>query len=433
LASEVTLGGASVATAVRRFGLGQSLPSGRVRIDLDEIVSALAPVEIDNQIVEGMRSDPPSDSRLEMGSEAELILDAARRAPSGGNVQPWRFEVDGPQIHFFVVPDRTSAMDIQHRGSLLGIGAAIFNARVAAARLRRLGSLQLFPSSGKDWHVATMTLGNRMDPEIEQLYEAIFTRSANRKNGIPQAVEGEVLSHFKKAAEKEGVNLRLTTNRDDILANATMLAEADQWRFLIPHVHSDMMAEVKFPGKDSLEAGLDVRSLEMNESFLPLTALLQRGDVMGLLAEWGGGKVLGMRTQVAVASSSALALFTVPRSEPAWYIRAGAAVQRVWLLAEQAGLQVQPASPLYLFANDDQDMVHLAGVRKVEQFTSHGRNFRALWQIGEYDPMAMVLRIFHADPPTVRSIRIPLSEQMSINDNPDAFSSGIEDFQDYGT
>jgi nitroreductase len=252
-----------------------------------------------------------------------------------------------------------------------------------------------------------------MDPEIEQLYDAIFTRSANRKNGMPQPIPDEILSHFRKAAEKEGVELRLTTDRNDILANATMLAEADQWRFLIPHVHEDMMAEVKFPGKDDLDIGLDVRSLEMDETSLPLTSLLQRGDVMHHLAEWGGGKVLGMRTQVAVASSSALALFTVPRSEPTWYLRAGAAVQRVWLLAEQAGLQVQPSSPLYLFANDDEDMVKLAGVRKVEQLTAHGQNFRSLWQIGEYDAMAMVLRIFHADPPTVRSIRLPLEEQVS--------------------
>ena len=432
LASEVTLGGASVATAVRRFGLGLPLPSGRVRIDLDEIVEALAPIIADSSVEVSMREPAPSDPRLDSGSEIEMILDAARRAPSGGNVQPWKFEVKGHAIHFYVLPERTSAMDIGHRGSLLGAGAAIFNARVAAARLRRLGSLQFFPSDDNPWHVATMVLGDRMDPEIEQLYDAIFTRSANRKNGFPQEIPDDILSHFRRASEKEGVNLRLTTDRDEILANATMLAEADQWRFLIPHVHGDMMSEVKIPGRDSLETGLDIRSLEMDESSLPLLELLQRADVMHYLSEWGGGKALGMRTRVAVASSSALALFTVPRSEPAWYLRAGAAVQRVWLLAEQAGLQVQPASPLYLFANDDDDMVNLAGVRKVEQLTAHGQSFRSLWQIGEYDPMAMVLRIFHSDPPTVRSIRLPLSEQVTKRNNNEADEDFLDNFQNYG-
>ena len=433
LASEVTLGGASVATAVRRFGLGMPLPSGRVRIDLEEIVEALASVELDDSIALAMRSPAPEDRRLYDGSATDMILDAARRAPSGGNVQPWRFEVDGDTIHFFALPERTSAMDIRHRGSLLGVGAAVFNARVAAARLRRLGSLQLFPDPHNPWHVAEMTLGDRMDPEIEQLYESIFTRSANRKNGMPQPIADEIVNLFRRAAEKEGVELRLTTDRNDILANATMLAEADQWRFLIPHVHQDMMAEVKFPGKDSLDIGLDVRSLEMNEAMLPLTALLQRSDVMGYLSEWGGGRALGMRTQMAIASSSAMALFTIPRSEPTWYVRAGAAVQRVWLLAEQAGLQVQPASPLYLFANDDDDMVNLAGVRKVEQLTTHSRNFRSLWQIGEYDAMAMVLRIFHGDAPTVRSIRVPLSEQVTVHRQHRDGDSIQRDFQNYGT
>ncbi len=41
LGSDTLLGGVTVAAAVRRFGLGESLPSGRVRIDVSELVGGL--------------------------------------------------------------------------------------------------------------------------------------------------------------------------------------------------------------------------------------------------------------------------------------------------------------------------------------------------------------------------------------------------------
>lgn len=44
LASDIYLGAATAAAAVRRLGLGQPLPSGRVRIDLDEILGTSAPL-----------------------------------------------------------------------------------------------------------------------------------------------------------------------------------------------------------------------------------------------------------------------------------------------------------------------------------------------------------------------------------------------------
>jgi len=41
LGSEITLGAATVAAAVRRIGLGGELPSGRVRFDVEEILESL--------------------------------------------------------------------------------------------------------------------------------------------------------------------------------------------------------------------------------------------------------------------------------------------------------------------------------------------------------------------------------------------------------
>ena len=88
---------------------------------------------------------PPEDPPLVSDDPIEMIVDAARRAPSGGNVQPWRFEADEEEIRFFMIPERTSSMDVAHRATYVGIGAAVFNARVQASSLKKLGPVKLFP------------------------------------------------------------------------------------------------------------------------------------------------------------------------------------------------------------------------------------------------------------------------------------------------
>ncbi len=431
LASEVTLGGATVATAVRRFGLGHDLPSGRVRIDLDEIVGALQPVRINTSLTAGLATPPPVDPPLQSDNDVELILDAARRAPSGGNVQPWKFSVEGDTIHFFADTSSSSVMDIQHRGTYLAIGAALFNARVMAASLRKLGSVHVFPDRQRPDLVATFTLGQGMDPEIEQLRDLLFTRSANRRMGIPGEVSDETLTLLQRSVEKEGVGVKLASSREDLLAHATMLGEADRWRYLLPNVHTDMMKELRIPGRDDLTAGLDVRTLELDPATLSMMSLLGRADVMDNLREWRGGRILEMRTKFSVATSSALAIVTVPRTEPLWYVRAGAAMERLWLVAERAGLCVQPVSPLYLYANDESDMIALAGERRADELIQHSESYRALWQLGPFDAMAMVLRLFYAPPPSVRSIRRPLHEVV-VGSGTTSSSNGFHRTHHYG-
>ena len=431
LASEVTLGGATVATAVRRFGLGHDLPSGRVRIDLDEIVGALQPVRINSSLTAGLATPPPTDPPLQSDNDIELILDAARRAPSGGNVQPWKFSVEGDVIHFFADASSSSVMDIHHRGTYLAIGAALFNARVMAASLRKLGSIHIFPDRQRPDLVATFTVGQGMDPEVEQLKDLLFSRSANRRMGIPGDVSDETLTLLQRSVEKEGVGVKLASTREDILAHATMLGEADRWRYLLPNVHTDMMKELRIPGRDDLTAGLDVRTLELDPATLSMMSLLGRSDVMDNLREWRGGRILEMRTKVSVATSSALAIVTVPRTEPLWYVRAGAAMERLWLVAESAGLSVQPVAPLYLYANDESDMVALAGERRADELIQHSESYRALWQLGPFDAMAMVLRLFYASPPSVRSIRRPLHEVM-VNSAAGSTTNGFSRTHHYG-
>ncbi len=415
LASEVTLGAVTTAAAVRRFGLAEELPSGRVRFDVEEIMSRLSPVAVSDD-ESPLRAPAPEDAAPRSNDPIELIVDAARRAPSGGNAQPWRFEADRDEVRFYVVPERsTSSMDVRLRGSYVALGAALFNARAAAASLRKLGSVKLFPEGVKSDHVATLHLGNQIDAGVAQLHDAVRTRAANRRLGRPTLIDASTVSMLRRGVEREGARLHLATERDRIDEVAEVLAESDRLRFLIPTVHQEMLSELRWPGRDSLEEGMDVRTLEMDPASLGALELLGRRDVMEHLSDWRGGRALGLRTQVMVGSSSGLAVITVPRADPTWYVRGGAAFERFWLSAEVQGLAAQPVSPLFLFATSEEDLLALGGERHVDELYRLSKRFNQVWDLPEGETLIMVMRLIHAAPPSVHSIRRPLNRVLSRN------------------
>jgi nitroreductase len=413
LGSEVTLGAATAAAAVRRIGLGQELPSGRVRFDVEEILSAIAPVEVDIEAEADLFTPPPQDPPLESDDPIELIVDAARRAPSGGNVQPWRFEAHGDEIDFFMVPERTSKMDVSFRGTYVGIGAALFNARVKAAALKTLGPIRLFPEGRPSHHVASMKLGTASDVGIEALSSFIETRSTNRRMSQPTEIDVDTIGQLMRGVEREGARLQLITDRARIDSGAQLLAAADRLRYLLPEVHQEMLSEIRWPGRDSLEEGLDVRTLEMDPGGYAALELLGRPDVMSHLADWRAGGVLGMRTAASIMMSSGLAAVTVPRADPTWYVRGGAAMERFWLTAEMFGLSVQPASPVFLYAVDEADLLELSGDRYLDEMHRLHENFNEFWGLSDGETPIMVFRVFHAPPPSVHSVRLPLSDVLS--------------------
>src|SRR5690606_26067687 len=135
-----------------------------------------------------------------------------------------------------------------------------------------------------------------------------------------------------------------------------ILGAADRIRFLTPVLHSEMFSELRWPGSADPDTGIDVSSLELNAGDLVMLDLLRRPEVMRHLATWDAGAALGEEMRVRVASSSAIAVITVTGGALTDFARAGAAVESVWIRAQQQGLAVQPVSPPFLYAADSADL-----------------------------------------------------------------------------
>jgi molybdopterin/thiamine biosynthesis adenylyltransferase len=405
LGGDVTLGAATIAAAVRRFGLGEPLPSGRVRIDLDAAVAAVEQPTRE-PMVHAQSSEPESNA---VGDPIEAIASAASRAPSGGNAQPWRFESLGADIRVFLDPERTTTMDLQFRGSYVAIGAALFNARVAAAALGLLGPVEVEENATASGPVAVLHLGIERNRELASYYPQVMARAANRHIGNPAPVDALVCSLLENGVTQEGARLHLLSDRALIDACSDILAESDRIRFLTPILHHEMIGELRWPGRDPIETGIDIRTLELGPMDLASLAVARRPEVMALLADWNAGHALGTSTRTAVQSSSALAIVTVDGLGPAEYVHGGAAVERLWLDAERSGLAVQPVSPVFIYATDDSDFVELVGGR-ASSLRTLSELFRRTVGIEDGEQLVLVLRLSHAPPPSARSLRLPLDQ-----------------------
>ena len=404
LGGDVVLGAASVAAAVRRIGLGLPLASGRGRVDLDEHLDDLAAPPLD-------APDPVADAAAEpVGDVVDAVVAAIQAAPSGGNIQPWRVSVEqaptGDVVALHLVAERTTRMDVAHRGSHVSLGAALHNARIAAAAAGRSGAVAVFPAGVPGEPVATLTLSEGTDPELAEQRDAMLARGTNRRRGERAEVPAAVAQRLHRAAEREGGALHLLTETADVVAAARILGAADRVRFLTPALHREMVGELRTPGRDALEAGLDLRTLELDPADLATLDVIGRGDVMAHLADWELGAALGMDTVARVSAASAIAVVTVTGADPADYVRGGAAVESVWLAAERDGLAVAPTSPVFLYARDTADLRGLAPER-VEELAGLRRAFTDLTGLADDEAVALVLRLSHAGPATTRSRRLP--------------------------
>jgi hypothetical protein len=342
LAGEVQLGATIVADAIRRIGIGEPLASGRVRIDvgaaLDEITDPFA-MRVDQP------APRPAPEPAVPSDPASAIALAVNRAPSGGNAQPWRTGWTADRLSLRLATDYTTAMDVGFRGSAVALGAAAFNAWVAAAAHGLTGELEWRRGDEGTPLFGVMPLAPGQAPALAQLYE--------------------------------------------------------------PTLHREMFSELRWPGDPDPDTGLAVTSLGLDPADLVLLDILRRPEVMARLADWDAGSVLGDDTYKRVTSSSAVAVVSTPGRRLTDYAQAGSAVQALWVKAQQCGVAVQPVSPVFLCAHSDHERQLLspdhAGALRDLQYS-----FRQLTATERDASQALVLRLFYAPRPTVRSRRRPL-------------------------
>ncbi|WP_238421478.1 Rv1355c family protein [Gordonia sp. 'Campus'] len=413
LGGDVLLGGATVAAAVRRLVQDKPLPSGRVRFDrdvwldgLDDPLAAADATGTDTTpAAETSTTDPtPTVDPGDLG-DRDLVVHAALRAPSAGNQQPWQVTHDEDSVTISLDRTRTSTLDVDNRASAVAVGAALYNARVAATARGVLDDVEIIDEDGTlagRVRLKGVGTGTR-SPEAEQELGEILTRGTRRGVGDGSPLSAQDIVRLQDAGDDDHTRLVAITERADIARYASIISRSDRARFLTPELHREMFTELTTDPQAT--EGIDVASLDLPPAMAGMLDVLRRADVMALLDRWGGGAALGADAGARVASSSAVLVLVQEGTQPADYLRAGLVAERVWVTAESLGYAVHPMTPTFLYAHDDATARSLSS-NHGDDLVALRQEMRTSWPIGENEAPTIVYRLSRTDSPLQVSRRI---------------------------
>jgi nitroreductase len=327
-------------------------------------------------------------------------------APSGGNAQPWRVTVTGSRM--VVGPDERrrgdSFLDVEGYASHFAIGCFTENVAIAA---RSLGLEHKTAISG-----GTVELGftGRHDATAHELYEYLPERVTNRRPFDGARIAEDEIHRLAGVVEEADRAFMLTAvsapDRKRDVAKA--LGVADAVRMRNGAMFADMVRELCWSEREAAarREGLDLRTLELPAGTEKLLSLLKRfprlrtllpADRLGDTAR----SLIGACSHVCcLSTSSAL-------TEDAM-VRAGMAMERLWLSATRRGISVHPWT-VSTFLLTRLEVFAGAGFTAAERekVVQIGRGLREGFGLASDDRPVFVFRLSTAPPPTARSLRLP--------------------------
>jgi nitroreductase len=275
--------------------------------------------------------------RDEIAASLEAAVEAATRAPSVHNTQPWLFHAGTDQIDLFA--DFSRQLDVTDptgRQLHVSCGAALHHLVVSLRATGWLTEVTLFPdASSRHLAAVSVTATDEADPEQEALAAAIFARHSQREPFAEHGVHDESLTDLRAAAEAEGGWLAILRRRGDQITLAVLQAQADQAEIQSPAYCAELAKwRHTQPAVDgiSLDAVSKIRTGRHSEVVIRDYGIGQeQRRISPYPAPGDAGRVPDERP--------ALLILGTESDSPQQWMSAGMALSRVLLKATMLGLR----------------------------------------------------------------------------------------------
>ncbi|SFT50001.1 hypothetical protein SAMN05660657_01077 [Geodermatophilus amargosae] len=159
------------------------------------------------------------------------VVEAATRAPSIHNTQPWSFTADGDRLLVRTDPSRAlRALDPSGRQRIVSGGVAVEFAVVALAATGRAAEVDLPPDPADPDLLATVTVTGPREPEERDRAPgaAIAERHTERAPFLSRAVPDEVVDRLQAIAGDLRVWLEPISGEDEEVATAFLVSRAEE-------------------------------------------------------------------------------------------------------------------------------------------------------------------------------------------------------------
>ena len=271
---------------------------------------------------DGFPADGSDDDR------AAFLVRYAILAPSSHNTQPWRFRVDAGGVDVRADLDRWLCVaDDDQRELHVSLGCAVENLVCAATHFGYQPMVDALPSASDTTLVARVTLGERgqstNDPD--PAFEAIAHRRTNHRAYRADPLPDDFLAAV--AAVGDGTTLAVVVRTDDgTRASMERLSLAgDAANF------GDAAYRTELAGW-------------LSEGVFGTGWLMSHLESFAAAHLAATGRSVAKKDASRIAGSPAISLIATAVDDRASQLAAGRAFQRIALLADAAGIGVQPES-----------------------------------------------------------------------------------------
>lgn len=281
----------------------------------------------------------------------QTLVNAAVLAPSGDNLQPWRFTVDeaARTITAAVDPTRdTTPMNRGQRMARIAVGCAVENIFRTAAH----NGWELSSSTQSD---ADAVLVQWLAGDLSQAGEippVITKRCTNRQAYDGVDLSPEQIADVRAIDLPDEVRAKWVVERAELMTLAQTIGRADGTMFSQRHVRDAFLASVRFdvPAQAQVDHGLSLASLGISK-FEQRSLPWLKGKPNWLVNLLGVPHSMKRHANRLIESAAGVVLILCERTDRASDFIVGRALESAWLELTALGYAVQPMMSLPVLKN----------------------------------------------------------------------------------
>lgn len=342
------------------------------------------------------------------------IVKAGVLAPSGDNCQPWQIYFDRSKLFVKIIESRdTSLYNVKNIASYIASGAMIENIIITAKSLGYSVSVSLFPESEDLSLVAILTFTEGQTDQ-DPLLPFIDTRCVNRKVFKQEILPPEAKTSLLNVIEKfNGAELYFVEDEKNKKKLSEILSLNDKILFENKNLHDFLFKHLRWSKEEAelTRDGMGIDSLELGVLQSRMFKLLSSWNLVRFLNFFGFSSFVTYRSFKLCNDSPALCMLLMKDRGLESFVNGGRAFQRIWLTASSLDLSLHPVTGVTF-------LMERLKMSKGDGLTPHHQKLlknleskiKDIIPLDENKSIIMAFRLGYADPPSDKSLRLPLDK-----------------------